>query len=540
MEDKKYIRYLVILITATTLIRLWLAHSMGLGVDEAHYVQYALNPALSYYDHPPMVGYLIRLFITLMGKYPLAVRMPAILSGIGTAILLFFLGKKLRNSAAGFWAVAIFNSIPLFSAIGGITIVPDTILCFFYLLSLLFLWRLYEADRGGLWYAIGTVTGLSLLTKYTAVLLYPSILIFTAIIPSMRKWFRKKEIYLSFLLSIVILLPVVIWNYENYWASFAFQFTHGMGEKSFFVPEEFFRNLGAQAGVFSPFIFIFIIYALIHTVVMSVRKDEKHLLFLSFALPVILIFAYSGLSNQVLPHWPAVGYLILLPVLGKLACKLSLAKGRKVVHRLFILSLITGIALTLIIPVQALFKVIPLSPENDLTNEMTGWKELAERIKGIRKIEKNLDFFVFTHKFYIASQAAFYLEPEISIYCLSRKIDQYDFWQYKQTLKEKLDGKNGLFFCDDNYKKSPEELYAFRRIIQEEPLEIYHRGKYVKSFYIYRCYGFDTNPALIQDSKTSPSPISPSSSPSPQMGEGNRKRGEERGEETFIYAAEVE
>ncbi len=502
MEDRKYIRYLAILVTATTLIRVWLAHSLGLGVDEAHYVQYALNPALSYYDHPPMVGYLIRLFIILIGKHTLAVRMPAILSGIGTAVLLFVLGKKLKNSAAGFWTVVIFNSIPLFSAIGGITVVPDTILSFFYLLSLLLLWRIYDtSNRGGLWYTIGAVTGLSLLTKYTAVLLYPSILLFIAITPSMRRWFRKKEFYLSLLLSIVIFLPVVIWNYENHWASFTFQFAHGMGEKSFFVLEEFLKNIGAQAGVYSPFIFIFIIYTLIHTVVMSVKKNAEYLLFFSFALPVILIFAYSGLSSEVLPHWPAVGYLILLPVLGKLICESSTGTGKKIVHRLSVFSLATGIALTLVIPVQALFRVIPLSPENDLTNEMTGWKEIAERIKEIQRQEKNSDFFVFTHTFYIASQAAFYLEPEIPVYCLSKKIDQYDFWQYKQALNEKLNGKNGLFFCDDNYKKSPEKLYAFGEIRQEKDFEIYIRGKHAKNFYIYKCYRFETgktDPLILQ------------------------------------------
>jgi len=501
MEDRKYVRYLIILITATTLARLWLAHVLGLGVDEAHYVQYAMHPALSYYDHPPLVGYLIRLFVILMGKCTLAARMPAILSGAGTVILLFVLGKKFHSAAAGFWTAAIFNSIPLFSAIGGITIVPDTLLCFFYLLCLLLLWHLHETGRGYLWYAIGITAGVSLLTKYTAVLLYPSIFIFTVLVPSMRKWFRKKELYLSFLLSVLIFLPVIIWNYENCWVSFAFQFAHGMGEKAFFIPEELFRNIGAQAGVFSPLIFIFIVHALIRTIVSSVKKDEKHLIFLSFALPVILIFAWSGLSNQVLPHWPAVGYLVLLPVLGRLACEFFSGSAKKAVRYLFVFSLVTGIVLTLVIPAQALFKIIPIPSEDDLTNDMVGWKELSDRIKEISMQEESFDFFVFTHTFYLASQLAFYLEPEIPVYCLSKKVDQYDFWQYPQGLKDRLDGRNGIFFRDDNYRTPPEKLYFFREIEQEKSLEIYRMGKYAKSFHIYRCYGFDTKktePAILQ------------------------------------------
>ena len=31
--------------------------AVGLSVDEAHYLLYALHPALSYFDHPPLVGW---------------------------------------------------------------------------------------------------------------------------------------------------------------------------------------------------------------------------------------------------------------------------------------------------------------------------------------------------------------------------------------------------------------------------------------------------------------------------------------------------
>ena len=30
---------------------------IGLSVDEAHYLLYAVHPALSYFDHPPLVGW---------------------------------------------------------------------------------------------------------------------------------------------------------------------------------------------------------------------------------------------------------------------------------------------------------------------------------------------------------------------------------------------------------------------------------------------------------------------------------------------------
>jgi len=501
MEEKRYFRYTFILITLTTLIRIYLASTIGLGVDEAHYVQYALHPSLSYYDHPPLVGYLIRFFIIAIGKSLLSVRMPAIISGIGTAFLLFLIGKRLYGPSAGFWAVVIFNCIPLFSAIGGITIVPDTLLCFFWVLLVFLIWEIYRTERGELWYPVGIITGLSLLTKYTGFILFPSILIFVISIPSMRKWMKKRETYIAFFISVVLFLPVVIWNYENHWVSFIFQFSHGLGEKEFFNGERFLRNIGAQAGVFSPFIFFLLVYTLIWAVKQAIRKDDKAILILSFSLPVIFLFAYSGLSNEVLPHWPATGYLTLLPLMGAIATLSFKGQVKRRMKILFLSSLIIGGLLTVIIPVQLIFHPFPLSQDIDISSDITGWGQLAERIREIKINEKEKDFFVFTHKFYIASQLAYYLEPEIPVYCLSKRIDQYDFWQESENLKKSLYGRNGLFFCDDHFNVNPEKMYVFKKIEEKEILPAGYSGRNIKNFYIYRCLNFDTektDPNLLQ------------------------------------------
>ena len=45
-------------LAALVLLHLAVGASLGLSVDEAHYLLYALHPALSYFDHPPMVGWL--------------------------------------------------------------------------------------------------------------------------------------------------------------------------------------------------------------------------------------------------------------------------------------------------------------------------------------------------------------------------------------------------------------------------------------------------------------------------------------------------
>ena len=45
------------LLLALFALHLCLGSLMGLSVDEAHYALYAAHPALSYFDHPPLVGW---------------------------------------------------------------------------------------------------------------------------------------------------------------------------------------------------------------------------------------------------------------------------------------------------------------------------------------------------------------------------------------------------------------------------------------------------------------------------------------------------
>jgi len=491
----RHFRYFLILLISTTLIRIIIGFFLGLGTDESHYFQYAMHLSFSYYDHPPMVGYLIKIFLVIGKKHPFTVRIPAIISGIITIYLLFQISKSFFNSFSGFWACVFFNVIPMFSAIGSITIVPETILATFYLFILFLLWKIYQTKNGYLWYFIGIFTGFSILTKYTGFLLYFSILVLILCIPEMRFWFKKKEIYLSFIISLFFFLPVILWNYENWWVSFGFQLKHGFGNKIVFNHKIFLKNLGGQAGSLSPFLFFFFLFSFLKLTIGILRKNLKDFFLFSFVVPFFLIFCFTSFSNEILPHWYALGYLVLLLKVGNITEEIfSHYKKlkRKVFSSFLIFSVFVGGIMSLIIPLQAFFKILPIPNDVDPTNDLIGWNNVAEEILKIKKQEQKSDFFVFTYKFYLASQLSFYFPQNITVYCLSNRIDQYDFWQYKENLREKLKGRNGIFFCDSHFNISPDKLYVFQKIEKEKPINIVFKNKIIKTYYIYKCYSFDT------------------------------------------------
>jgi len=492
--DEKYRKNTLLIIGVSFLIRLFIAAFYGLSGDEAHYFQYAVHPSISYFDHPPMVGYAIVPFLKLCGQTNLAVRMPALISSTLCMWLIYIIGKNLYCSATGFWAVVVFCLVPLFSVLGGIMTVPDTILSVFWLLLIIVVWKIYVTGRSELWYVAGLIVGLSLLTKYSGILLYLCILLFMILNRQMWKQFRHRHIYLGFTISVIFFLPVLIWNYDNYWASFVFQFKHGLGEKIFFRPQVFLQNIVAQMSVISPFLWIVLMMNFFVIVKKVLQSDKISQLFFSFCFPVFIVFGYAGLSNEILPHWPAQGYLTMI-VPCAFFIKNVFEKSYRLKKNIIGFVLFSAGLFTLIIPVQVVFRCINVPREIDPTGDLYGWDTAAVFAEYLRN-NSGSDAFLFTHKFYLASQMAFYLPENTArkhLYCFSKRVDQYDFWQQHLDLKNVLNGKTGIFFTDDHFKDSPEKFYKFKKIDKPVTLKIFYRGKNVKTFYFYVCHSFETD-----------------------------------------------
>ncbi|MGC9065159.1 MAG: glycosyltransferase family 39 protein [Candidatus Ratteibacteria bacterium] len=494
MDEKKYLRRAYFLMGITFIIRLLIAAFYGLSGDEAHYYQYAMHPSLSYFDHPPLVGYAILPFLKIFGHTPVAVRFPALISSTLCMWLLLKLGKDLYSAATGFWAIVIFCLIPLFSVLGGIMTVPDTILSVFWLLSVMTVWKIYITGKDQLWYLVGILTGLALLTKYSGILIYPGIFLFLIINRKMRGVFRKKQLYLGFMISILMFSPVLIWNYDNYWVSFAFQLKHGLGEKAFFKPDVFVQNIVSQMLMISPllwFLMVISFFKIIKKII--VNHDGPAQIIFSFSLPVFFVFGYASFSNEILPHWPAVGYLMLIAPCAFFLREIFTGTNR--MKKYFAkFSLFTGFLFTMVIPVQIIFHCFPLSPEIDPTGDLYGW-DIAAQV-GKYLMSENQNTFLFTHKFYLASQMAFSLPESIAnnkMYCLSKRVDQYDFWQRDKNLKTELNGKNGVFFTDEHFTDDPGKIFKFEKIDKPVKVEIFYRGKKVKTFYFYMCHNFKTS-----------------------------------------------
>ena len=495
------------LLTAfTTFIRLSVIGKIGITVDEAHYWVYSKFLDLSYYDHPPLIGYIIKLSTEIFGINEFAVRLPSVIIFVIASYIFFISAKKLFNEKIAFVSIVLLNILPVFSFLGAVVTIPDSPLSLFWLISFYLFINIIDTSKKRYWYLLGLSVGFALLSKYTAVMIYPSIILFLLLSKRHRFWFKQKELYISMFIAFICFIPVVLWNVENNFASFGFQLRHGFGNS---LPKFSFtlfgRSIAAQAGYVSPFLFIFFCYGLYKCCKDAIKnRDKTNLIIASFSLPVLLFFNLIATFNEILPHWPAMGYLILTMYAAYLITE-NWQKNwfRKAVY----ISCGLAMVMNILVPLHAMYKIIPLKPflpkaeaekiefgieraeVIDPTNDLYGWKELKQKIDEIYSSypEDNKPF-IFTHKSYLASQIFFYI-PELRVYCLSDKIDAYDLWQRDIS---NLKNKDAIFITSNFFDfQDPQNVYPFE--VFEEPVElpIYRNNTLSKKFWLTICKNFE-------------------------------------------------
>jgi hypothetical protein len=312
------------LIVGFSLLRLVSAGLVGLGVDEAYTLAIARQLQLSYFDHPPLHLWLVHLCSPALGYGRLA-RLPFIVIFAGSSWLLFVLTRRLFGARAGVWAVLSLNLSAFFTAVAGSWILPDGPLIFCLLAAACQLSGIFfESDSpqappvGGRvwsWLGAGAWIGLAGLSKYQAVVFGFGVAGFLLSTDRGRAWLRRPGPYLAALTAAAIVSPVLIWNAQHHWASFAFQGGRAVGRHAL-RPAAVLSAVLGQAALLLPWIFAPLAFAT-YRAARDGRMDGRRWFCLALGVPGILLFALTPAWGQTsLPHWAMPSWLFLMPLLG--------------------------------------------------------------------------------------------------------------------------------------------------------------------------------------------------------------------------------
>jgi len=177
------------------------------------------------FKHPPLYNYLIALNYRIFGSSHFTAVGVSIAFGSLMVLIIFLLGKELYDDRVGLLA-AFFLCIDPIHWICSEKIWMETTMGFFMLLAV-YLFVCGQRQKHYLLFS-GISIGLAMLTKYPGIL--SLFIIITHIVAAERRMIKQKDMWLLCLVSFIVFLPWVIWNWKVYGNLFdAVISVHGLG-----------------------------------------------------------------------------------------------------------------------------------------------------------------------------------------------------------------------------------------------------------------------------------------------------------------------
>lgn len=465
-------RNTIIIVAALTLIKAYLAATLQLHPDEAYYWLWSRRLALGYYDHSPFIAYFIWL-TTLVSQAEFWVRFSSIAVSVLMSVLCWRLALQLfADTAAAAASVLVLNLFPI-TFVGSIIMTPDTPAFVFWALAVYACWQVVRTGQARYWYLTALWFGLSLLSKYTSVLLAPCIFLFF-LATDERRWLKTVHPYLAFVLGMACFLPVVFWNQAHDWISFRFQFGHGLGGQSL-SPGQIVEFFGGQLLVASPFLWLLGVAA---GTAYLFSRDKRKLFVSLMSMPVLLFFTASSLKRLAGPNWPACAYFALSIVIGKFVIdgfRWRRATGAFAVVFAFLMSFV--------VILHARFNFIPLQRFSrdmaiaDATNWFYGYRELGRYILQYHPEAR----VIMTQSHQLSAEIIYYTRDRIftTIDPKRTRPSQFNLWPIPPELK----GAPGLYIYVDGTGPGPYEEY-FRGVGNPEHLTVMRAGFPMRSYRI--------------------------------------------------------
>ncbi len=486
-----------ILIVFNLIVRLLISITTNLGNDEAYYFTYGLTPDISYYDHPPMIGFLILLTtfgLEFTGEF--FMRLGPLVFGTLNIIIIYKIGKEILNEKAGFISALMASSSLYSTIIAGTFIMPDTPLSFFWLLSLYMAVCVVRYNRNKDLILFGLFSGLAMISKYQASLLWFGLFLYFLFYK--REYFKRTSLYISLILTAVIFSPVIIWNIENGFYSFSFHSSR-IGESSINMLWVI-REIAGQFGYNNPINFVIIVVAMFPIFKKRLIKNNEELkvIFLT-SFPLIILSIILSFTSQTLPHWSGPAYYGLI-----LLASYYIASEESDIQRKFKSWIAGANVLMFIIVLLGIIHInkgiinstdnsdIEQLGRNDFSLDMYGWDLAGEKInEWVNDQDFNENRPAFVSRFwYPANHFTYYFSfpYKYDFWVYGYENEQHHFMKCNEKLNPVRIGQDMVYITSStSFKPLPEEFkLLFESVDESVVIPIYRDDKTVYNLFLYR------------------------------------------------------
>lgn len=421
-----------ICIAIGALIHLALGFSFELSVDEAHYVLYAKHMAWSYFDHPPLVGWIQWPLASLDASTGVLRLVPELLWLISCG-LVFSVTTELQRflqtntsiatpalpplGSSSLAAVLLVIAAPLPHVLS-VGLLPDSILT---PLSLGLFWMALRWMQTGRnftlrdWLITGALLGLAGLSKYTAAFTAFALLLIV-LCPPRKPWINRAGFYLAVLLALLLVSPVLYWNWANDWISFKYQLAHGSGGEWLF--RRFAAFIGLQLLAFGLLYIVGMVFFLRRYWAKSPTAIACLLGF--FWIPFGIFAWLSGGGG--LPHWTTPAWFCLAPFAGIGIASAWATQQRQLIRFIFVIQ----VALCLIgFGFVLSGGIVSANPRSNPIADLYGWDQAGKTAMALSKTHTVAGIAV--QNWTLGSRIAWYARPT-PVFILDQRQDQFDLW----------------------------------------------------------------------------------------------------------------
>jgi len=274
-------------------VQLLLAWQVPITSDEAYFCTWADHLDVNYYDHPPMVGWLIFVF-SLFGRHIFFFRLIAVLTGIIVALGIERVAARLLAAPEKSRLLSlVYLAAPLHVLF--IPISTDTPLFLFtFLCGACFAWGV-RRNRPALILLAGVFWGMAVLSKYFAALLLPGLLAWLLV-------YHRRRLMTRGLLLAAGAAPLALlhlyWNYNDCWRTLMFNVFNRNKDQNLSIGS-FTEFVFSQVYLATPWVLYFLARQR-RAVAAGIRRDENPFFWLAvvpLGLLGLLSFFNAGL------HW---------------------------------------------------------------------------------------------------------------------------------------------------------------------------------------------------------------------------------------------
>ncbi len=370
--------------------------------DEAYYWVYSQYLDWGYFDHPPMVGSLIR-FGSFFSENEVGVRLSFII--LSTAnIYLFY---KIVDGDVKKFIFFILGTFPFH--LFGFMALPDMPFLFFATLFFYVYQKYLEKDTWGnaFWIAV-SIAGM-FYSKYHAIL----IVLFT--IFSNWRLLQRKTFYFATIMTLVLFAPNIVWQIVNDYPSVQYHL-FDRSAKSYDISFTL-EYIGSQLFFYGPFLSLALWFFAVKTLFQ--KSENLFVKTLKYNLiGVFLFFLFMTFKGRVEVNWT-------LPLLVPL---FVLAYSYIPLNRLVIgLSVFTFVLTTLV----RIHLVIPFAElERERGHEFRGHKKFAKQVK-----QKSEGLPIVANTYQRASVLYFYLKEPITSLNVSGRKNLFGMLDFADTLE---------------------------------------------------------------------------------------------------------